>query len=324
MSGNTLVMAVVVVLGVPAVLVGYIGLGEAIVGRLPTTARRVVRPWVWLAPALILLTFFLVYPTIRTFYLSLFNADSTKFVGLQNYTSFFTTGADLQALRNSVLWLVFLPLLTVGGGLVIAVLLNYVPYEAQAKSVVFLPMAISFVAAGVIWRLMYDYQPPGRPQTGLLNAIVQGFGRDPVPWLVDRTTNNAALIVVGAWMWTGFAMVILSAGLKGIPTEIMEAARVDGANEWQVFSRIILPMMASTIAVVATTIVITALKAFDIIYVMTAGNFGTDVIARRMYAEMFNFTNTGKASAIATVLLVAIVPIMLINIRRFQEQEALR
>jgi len=171
---------------------------------------------------------------------------------------------------------------------------------------------------------MYDYQPPGHAQTGTLNAIVTLFGADPIAWLVNRTTNNPALIWVGIWVWTGFAMVILSAGLKGIPAEIIDAARVDGAGEWQILRFVTIPMMGSTIAVVATTMVIFALKAFDIVYVMTNGNFGTDVIANRMYKEMFNFTNFGRASAIAVILLLAIVPVMAFNIRRFRQQEAIR
>jgi alpha-glucoside transport system permease protein len=227
-------------------------------------------------------------------------------------------------LRNNVFWLVFLTGFTVGLGLLFAVILDRVRYESIAKSIVFIPMAISFVAASVIWKLQYDYQPPAQPQTGTLNAIVVALGGQPVPWLVDRTTNNPALIWVGVWLWTGFCLVILSAGLKGIPAEIIEAARVDGANEWQVLRHVTIPMMSSTIAVVATTMIIYALKAFDIVYVLTFGNYNTDVIANRMYKEMFNYNNFGRASAIAVVLLAAIVPVMLFNIRRFREQEAIR
>jgi alpha-glucoside transport system permease protein len=285
---------------------------------------RQIRPWLWLAPALLILAFFLVYPTINTIYLSLLSRNSTSFVGLANYAHFFTNRADLQALRNNIYWVVFLTGLTISFGLICAIVFERIRFEALAKSVVFLPLAISFVAAGVIWKLMYDYQPPGKPQTGTFDAVVTLLGQHPIPWLIDPLTNNAALIIVGVWMWTGFAMVILSAGLKGISKELLEAARVDGATELQVFARIILPIMSPTIAVVATTIVITALKAFDIVYVMTAGNYGTDVIANRMYEEMFNNTNFGRASAIAVVLLLAIVPVMLININRFRQQESIR
>ncbi len=257
-------------------------------------------------------------------YLSLFNASSTKFVGVDNYVFFFTNSGTLISLRNNLLWLVFLTLFTVTFGLLFAVLFDRVSYEAAAKALVFLPMAISFVAAAIIWKLMYDYQPAGRPQTGTLNALVSLTGGQPVPWLIDQTTNNPALIWVGIWMWTGFALVILSAGLKSIPDEIIEAARVDGATEFQILRSITVPMMGSTIAVVATTMIINALKAFDIVYVLTSGNFNTDVIANRMYKEQFIFSNTGRSSAIALILLLAIVPVMLYNIRRFREQEAIR
>jgi alpha-glucoside transport system permease protein len=323
-NSSRLVMAVIVVVGVPAAMVGYIALMELLVGLFPYHSRRRVRPWLWVGPALLLLTFYLVYPTLNTAYLSFLNADSTQGVGIENYKYVFTNRDMLSSLKNNVLWLVLLTGLTVTFGLLFAVLFDRVKYETVAKALVFLPMAISFVAAGIIWKLMYDYQPPLKPQTGTLNAIVTAVGGQPVPWLVDRATNNPALIWVGVWVWTGFALVILSAGLKGIPQEIIEAARVDGANEWQILFRITIPMMSSTIAVVATTMVIYALKAFDVVYVMTNGNFGTDVIANRMYKEMFNFNQFGRASAIAVVLLLAIVPVMLININRFRQQEAIR
>jgi alpha-glucoside transport system permease protein len=324
MLGSRLLLAIVVVVGVPAAMVGYVALVEAAVGRLHYRTRERVRPWLWIGPALVLLTFYLVYPTINTIYLSFLNANSTQSVGLANYGYVFTSQSTLDSLRNNVLWLIFLTALAVGFGLLFAVLFDRVRYESTAKSLIFIPMAISFVAASVIWKLQYDYQPPAQPQTGTLNAIVVALGGQPVPWLVDRTTNNPALIWVGIWVWTGFCLVILSAGLKGIPTEIIEAARVDGANEWQVLRHVTIPMMGSTIAVVATTMVIYALKAFDIVYVLTNGNFNTDVIANRMYKEMFNYNNFGRASAIAVVLLAAIVPVMLFNIRRFRVQEEIR
>jgi alpha-glucoside transport system permease protein len=324
MLGSRLLLAIVVVLGVPAVMVGYVALVEAIVVRLPYKTRGKVRPWLWVGPALILLALYLVYPTINTIYLSFLNANSTQSVGAANYVYVFSSESTLSSLRNNVYWLVFLTGFTVGLGLLFAVLFDRARYESIAKSIVVIPMAISFVAASVIWKIQYDYQPPAQPQTGTLNAIVVALGGQPVPWLVDRATNNPALIWVGVWVWTGFCLVILSAGLKGIPAEIIEAARVDGANEWQVLRHVTIPMMGSTIAVVATTMIIYALKAFDIVYVLTSGNFNTDVIANRMYKEMFNYNNFGRASAIAVVLLAAIVPVMLFNIRRFRAQEAIR
>jgi alpha-glucoside transport system permease protein len=319
-----LLTAAIVVVGVPAVLVGYILGVEQLLRFLPDRAQNRIRPWLWLLPALLFLFVFLVYPTINTVILSFQDRFSREFVGLNNYVYFFTTGGTLSALKNNVLWLVFFTALVVGLGLLIAILVDRVRYESVAKSVIFLPLAISFVAAGIIWSFMYAFSPPGQPQTGTLNALLGTVGIGPIPWLIDSSTNNFSLITVGVWVWTGFAMVILSAGLKGISTELLEAARVDGANEWQVFRNIILPLLMPTIFVVGTTMVITALKAFDIIYVMTNGNFDTDVIALRMYKEMFNFNQFGRASAVAVVLLLAIVPFMVLNIRRFREQEAIR
>ena len=321
-----LLTAIVVVIGLPTILVGYIYLSELLLRVFPERWKGRVRPWLWLTPALIFLLVFLVYPTVNTIVLSFMDKFSREFVGLQNYEYFFTNPGTLGSLKNNVLWLIFFTGLTVGGGLIVAVLVDRVRYESFAKSVIFVPLAISFVAAGVIWRFMYDYRPPGQPQTGTLNAVVTTLGGDPIAWLSTQQfqLNNFALIIVGAWMWTGFCMVILSAGLKGISTELLEAARVDGANEWQVFRRIVFPLLLPTMAVVATTMVITALKAFDVVYVMTNGNFDTEVIANRMYKEMFSFSHFGRASAVAVVLLLAIVPIMLLNIKRFREQEAMR
>ncbi len=324
MFDNRVVTALIVVVGVPIVTVAYVAIVEWILERLPYLIRQRLRPWLWVIPALVLMGLYLIYPAVNTSYISLYGPRSEEFVGVGNYQNLFTNRSTLLAMRNNLLWLVLLPLFTVGLGLIFAVLFDRVRYEAVAKSIVFVPMAISAVAAGVIWRLVFDFKPPGQPQTGTLNAIVTLFGGEPVPWLIRSGINNVALILVGVWMWTGFATVILSAGLKGIPTEIIEAARVDGATEFQILTRVTIPMMASTIAVVATTIVINALKLFDIVYVMTSGNYGTDVIAVRMYKEMFQFRNFGRASAIAVVLLVAIVPIMIFNIRRFREQEAIR
>jgi alpha-glucoside transport system permease protein len=324
MLTDRLLLACIVVVGVPAATVAYAWLAEQAVGLLPFTARRRVRPWLWLSLALALLGFFLIYPTFNTAYLSLFNANSTTFVGLKNYIYLVTNDATLQAIQNNILWLALFPALTVTLGLLIAILFDRVSYEAAAKVVIFLPMALSFVAAGVIWKLMYDYRPPGQAQTGTLNAVVTAFGGEPVGWLVDRSTNNPALIWVGIWIWTGFAMVILSAGLKGIPADLIEAARVDGANEWQILRQVTIPLLGSTIAVVLTTMVIWALKVFDIVYVLTNGNFDTEVIANQMVKEMFNVRYFGRASAIAMVLLLAMIPIMLVNIRRFRAQEAIR
>jgi len=319
-------LAAAVVIGVPAVLIGYIVLTEQVLRVFPERWKPRIRPWLWLAPAFMFLLVFLVYPTISTFIRSLENRAGTQFIGLDNFVWFFTNGDTLAALKNSLIWLVVLTLITVVLGLLIAVLVDRVRYESLAKSVIFVPLAISMVAAGVIWKFMFDYQPPGQAQTGTLNALAGTIGVGPIPWITvsDFSFNTVLLIVVMAWMWTGFCMVIISAALKGINQELLEAARVDGATEWQVFRGIVFPLLLPTLAVVSTTIIITALKAFDIVYVMTNGNFGTEVVANRMYKEMFVDGNFSRASAIAIVLLLAIVPVMAVNVRRFRAQEAIR
>ncbi len=282
-------------------------------------------PWVFVAPALLILGFFLLYPSLNTFYLSLFDKRSENFVGLENYAFGLTNRVMLIAFRNNLLWLVVFTGVTVSLGVVFAVMFDRIRWEPWAKAAIFLPMAISFVGAGVIWKFVYAFRPAGSAQVGLLNGLltlIPGF--EPQGWLIERSINNFALIAVGIWIWTGFCTITLSAAYKSIPREILEAARVDGANEVQLFFQVILPMMMSTILVVATTMVVNVLKVFDVVYVMTNGNFNTEVMANRMYKEMFQFRNFGRASAIAIILLLAIIPIMLFNIRNFRQQEAMR
>jgi len=321
-----LITAAIVVFGVPAALVGYILLTERLIATLPEQRQGRIRPWFWIAPALAFLIVFLIYPTINTLALSFQDKVSRNFVGLDNYVWFFGDSGTLEALRNSVLWVIFMTAGVVALGLLVAILVDRVRYESVAKTAIFIPLAISFVAAAIIWQFMYQYRPPGTEQVGTVNAAVGLVGLGPLDWIRERDflIDNFALIFIGVWMWTGFAMVILSAGLKSISVELLEAARVDGANEWQVFRGIILPLLTPTIFVVGTTIVITALKSFDIVYVLTNGAFGTDVIARKMVFEMFTTQHFGRASAVAVVLLVAIIPFMAVNIRRFREQEAIR
>ena len=284
-----------------------------------------ITPWLYISPAVFLLFFFLVYPSIKTIYISFFDYNSEKFIGLKNYFYCFTNETMLISFRNNALWIAFFVPLTVFLGLIIAILLDKVKYESIVKSLIFMPMAISFVGAGVIWKFVYAYRPISAAQTGILNAIRSFFQLEPLPWLIIRPwLNNFCLIMVGVWIWTGFCMVILSASYKGIPRELLEAARVDGATEFKIFWKIILPLMKPTLAVVATTMTINVLKVFDIVYVMTNGNFDTEVIANRMYKEMFIFRNYGRASSIAVLLLLFIIPMILVNIRRFREQETIR
>ena len=293
---------------------------------------------------LLILSVFLVYPTLDTIRRSFMDKRSRELVGFDNYRFIIENPNELvantqQALWNNVLWLVAFPLVTVLAGLLLATLTGRVRYEAVAKSGIFIPMAVSLVAASVIWRFMFEFNP----NIGTANAVVTGLGGEQVAWLQDQRAplawlsgwgpddmpgplqvNNLAIISVAVWMWTGFAMVILSAALKGISTEILEAARVDGANEWQVFRRIIVPIVSPTIAVVATTLVINSLKIFDLVWVMTGGRFGTDVVATLFFKEAFVIRDFGVGAALAVVLLLAIVPIMVVSIRRFQFQEEVR
>jgi alpha-glucoside transport system permease protein len=310
--------------GVPAALLAYIAAVERLLWSLSYRARAALRPWLWLAPAVALLALFLIYPAIDTIRLSFLDATSQRFVGLANYRYVFTDATMLTALRNNAIWLVLFTALTLGVGLLVAVLTDHVRYRSAAQALMLLPMAVSFVAAGVIWRFMYDYRPPGAPQTGTLNALLTLLpGVPPHAWLIEQPWNNVVLIVAAVWSWTGFAMVVLYAALKAIEPELLEAARVDGAGEVRIFVSIVLPALRSTVLVVATVLVVTALKAFDIVYVMTNGNYSTDVVANRMYKEMFDVQNFGRASAIAVLLLAAIVPVMLFNLGRFRgRQEA--
>jgi alpha-glucoside transport system permease protein len=316
----------VVIFGVPAVLAGYIIGGELLVRRLPDKLRPSVRPWIWVGPALLFVSAFLVLPAIGTFITS-FQNHQGDFIGLTNYErqlGDFPNGVWV-AIRNNILWLVLYTLLTLFFGLILAVLFDRVPYESGVKSLIFLPMAISSVALAVIWKFMYWYQPGDAPQTGTLNwVVVNVLHQAPKTWLTDPSINNFALIIAAIWGIVGFAMVILSAALKGIPGELLEAARVDGAGELTIFSRVIFPLMMPTVVVVGTTLVIFALKAFDVVYIMTAGNFGTDVLANRMYRLLYLSDNPGGSSAVAVILLVAVVPVLIFNLRQFRAVEARR
>ena len=325
---------VAVIIGVPAVLAAYIVGGEYLVRRLPDKWRPSVRPWIWVAPALLLVAGFLVLPSIGTVITS-FQDKHGNFVGLQNYATQlggFPTGGAWIAIRDNLYWLIFYTLFVLAFGLLLAVLFDRVPYESLVKSLIFMPMAISSVATVIIWKFMYAYQPPGQPQTGTLNYILNSlFHQDPRTWIQDTTPllglipiNNLALIGAAVWGIVGFSMVILSAALKGIPGDLLEAARVDGAGEITIFRRVIFPLMMPTVVVVGTTLVIFALKAFDTVYAMTAGNYETDVLANRMYKLLYFSNDLPGASAVAVILLVTVVPVLIFNLRQFRAVEARR
>jgi len=320
---SRILTAVGAVVGIPLILGGYLYLTERLLAATSLRTQARIRPYVWVVPAVSFATIFMVLPTLNTIVLSFQDKTSTRWVGLDNYIFFFTNSETINSLKNNLLWLVFFTGFVVIGGLLIAVVFDRIRYETLAKTAVFLPLPISAVAASIIWKFMYDYQPPGQVQTGTLNAVIGTLGFSPVAWLINSTTNNPALIFVGIWTATGFAMVIISASLKAISSELLEAARLDGANELQVLRLIITPLLMPTLTVVATTMVITALKVFDIVYVLTAGAYGTDVIARQLFARLAN-ADYGRGGAVGVVLLIAVIPLLLLNIRRFRQQEEIR
>ncbi|HDQ70490.1 MAG TPA: sugar ABC transporter permease [Chloroflexi bacterium] len=285
-------------------------------------ARERLRPLVFVGPALALLIIYLIYPAINTIYLSFFDARSENFVGLKNYAFIFTSPQVQVAFRNNILWIVVVTSVCVTLGLIIAVLVDRIQLESIAKSIIFLPMAISSVGASIIWRFVYAYQPAGRAQIGILNAIVVALGGQPVGWFLRPPLNNFALMVIMIWLQTGFCMVVISAALKAVPGELLEAARIDGANEFQAFLRVTVPYIKGTLITVGTTVLIAVLKVFDIVYVMTRGNFNTEVIANRMFLEMYRFYNFGRGSALAVLLFLAVAPVMIINVRNLRRQRS--
>jgi alpha-glucoside transport system permease protein len=324
-ANRILVVGVAIVVGVAGVFFLYWAMNR-VVELLPARYRESVRPYVFVGPALVILSIFLVYPVINTVLISFRDAQGEAFVGLDNFKFVFTDDSMLRAIRNTAGWVILVPLAAVSIGLAFATLADRLRRgEPVAKSLIFLPMAISFAGASITWRLIYSYRPEGfGSNIGLLNGIVTGLSGEPVPWITSEPWNNLLLMVIMVWMQTGFAMVVLSAAIKAVPDEIIEAARIDGASEFQVFRRIIVPSILPTIAVVTTYMVINAMKVFDIIFVMTGGNFGTEVIAERMIRWFFISGHDGRGAAIAVILFVAIIPIMIWNIRRFREQEATR
>ena len=287
--------------------------------------RSAARPWIFLAPALLLLGVYLVYPLVETFRLSFFDATGDTFVGLANYRWVLVDQNFLITIRNNFLWLLVVPAAATALGLVVAVLADRVWWGGFAKSMVFMPMAISFVGASVIWKFVYDFRGPDADQIGILNAIVMGLGGQPQAWVTLPFWNNFCLMAILIWIQTGFAMVILSAALRGVPHETIEAARIDGASELQIFVEIMVPQVMSTVLVVWTTITITVLKVFDIVMAMTGGQWDTSVLANLMYDWMFRGGGDyGRSSTLAMVLMFAVIPVMAFNIRRFRTEEAQR
>lgn len=279
------------------------------------TRANAVRPWLFLLPALLALAVYLIYPVINSIWLSLNDATGSRFVGTANWAWLIDDAKFRESIRNNLLWLVVVPAAATLFGLAAAALTDRLRWGNIAKSLIFMPMAISFVGASVIWKFIYDYRAEGQEQIGLLNAVVVALGGAPEAWITLAFWNNFYLMAILVWIQTGFAMVILSAALRGIPEETIEAAILDGAGPWQVFWKIKVPQIWGTIAVVWTTITILVLKVFDIVLAMTNGQWGSQVLANLMFDWMFRGFDFGRASTVALVIMILVTPIMVWNIR---------
>ncbi|HET6213167.1 MAG TPA: sugar ABC transporter permease [Micromonosporaceae bacterium] len=294
-------------------------------GRVTGRISRPLTVAVFLGPAIVLLVVGLVLPAFNTFVLSFKNADSDKYVGGTNYTWAFTSDSIRHVLTNTLLWIIVAPVLTTILGLTMAVLVDRMKRQAVYKSLIFLPMAVSFVGASFIWRFVYEARGPDQPQIGLLSQLAIALGwKHPPNWMLQQPLNNYLLMVIMVWVQTGFAMVVLSAAIKAIPDEITEAARMDGAQAGTLFWYVTVPMIRNTLVVVLTTVMITTLKVFDIIRTMTGGNFGTQVLANEMYAQRFTQFNTGRSAALAVILFAAVLPLVGYNIVQLRKERANR
>lgn len=320
---------IAVVLGVAGIWALFYA-GNAIIEALPAKATEILRPYLFVLPAVAVVGLYLIYPTVGTIATSFTDVPEGESF-FYNYAQAFTNPDVLLALRNNFIWLLIAPLVSVLIGLVFAGMVDKIKLESLAKSFVFMPLAISFVGAAVIWKFVYAWKPSGVPQIGILNALwvwAGGFLVDlgvisevePIAWLQVIPLNTLALIVIMIWLQVGFAMVVLSAAIKGVPAELTEAARIDGATERQTFLKITVPSIWGALLTVYTTIAIAVLKVFDLIFVTTGGNLDTSVVAVRQYQEMFRFRNFGQATTMAVILLVAVIPIMVINIRNLRSQ----
>lgn len=302
-----------------------------LVETFPEKLKTKLQPWVFIGPVVLLISLFLIYPTFQTIRLSFMEEaidGSTNWIGLENYRSIFGDPEFINMLMNNLLWVALVPATVVVIGLAIAQFANNIGPKSERiyKSVIFMPMAISFVSAATIWRHIYSYMPDGQQQTGLLNAIWTAFGGTPQTWLQieDFKLNNIFLMVIFVWLNAGFAMVLLSAAIKAVPEDTIEAARVDGANARQTFFRVILPQIWGTALSVFITVLIGAMKIFDIVLAMTGGNYHTNVLAQNFYTEYFIYGNTGKAMATVVVLVIVIAPVMFYQIRHYRKMEASR
>ncbi|HYN28930.1 MAG TPA: sugar ABC transporter permease [Dermatophilaceae bacterium] len=321
-----------IIIGLVALVAGVAGAAllffflNMFVEGLPRRLSEGLMPYAFLVPGLGMIALVLIYPALQTINYSFANSDSTAYVGLENYVTIFGDPEFRQSIVNNILWIAVVPAVTVVFGVIVAVLADKLTAQGEklSKGMIFLPMAISFVGASAIWGLIYAYDDPGAPQTGLLNAIWTSLGGDPQTWLNISTArlNSFLMMVILVWLQVGFAMILLSSAIKGVPEDTIEAARIDGASEVQIFFRVIIPQIKGTIITVFITVLILVLKVFDIVYVMTNGRFKSNVIANLFFNELFANSQAGIASAIVVVLLIAVIPILVYQVRHFRAEEA--
>lgn len=297
-----------------------VGLLLFLADRAPKRGRDLFQLLAFIAPAIVLLSIGLIYPAIRTGIFAFMDRTSTEFVGFDNFVWMFTQPQIITTLINTLIWVALVPTISTIMGLAYAVFIDKAKGEKILKSLVFMPMAISFVGAGIIWRFIYEYRAEGFEQIGLLNQVLVWFGGEPQQFLINAPWNTLFLIVVMVWIQTGFAMVLLSAAIKGVPVELIEAAKLDGANPWQQFRNVTIPGIRGTLVVVVTTISIATLKVFDIVRTMTGGNFDTSVVANEMYTQAFNRAEFGYGSALALILFLMVLPIVIYNVRVMRKQ----
>jgi alpha-glucoside transport system permease protein len=278
----------------------------------------------FLLPVGVMLGVGLIYPGATTIINSFYDAPGTSFVFLDNYQTIFTSSDQLTVLRNTVIWVVVTPFVATAVGLLYAVLVDKARIEALAKAVIFLPMSISFVAASIIWKFVYEFRPDqaGVKQIGILNQMLVWLGFEPRQWLVDSPLNTLLLVIIMIWIQAGFAMTVLSAAIKAIPEDVIEAARLDGVSPWGMFRFVTLPSIRPAVVVVLTTIGIGTLKVFDIVRTMTGGNFDTNVVANEFYSQSFRADNQGLGAALAVLLFILVIPIVAYNIRQLRASEA--
>ncbi len=324
--GTKIVTTIITVLvGVGAALVLYWLLNK-LAEILPTRWEGRLKPFLYILPAYAALSFFLIYPAVQSAVFSFKDSSSTAWVGFDNYTNLFQSHGFQQTMLNTLLWMIIVPVAVVIVGMIVAVLADRLKPKAEsaAKTLIFLPMAISMVGAGTVWRFLYAYAPQGRPQVGLQNAIVVGLGGHPVPWLEQNQfhINSLFLMLMLLWAQVGFSMVLLSAAIKGVPEDTLEAARIDGAGERQIFFQVVVPQIWGTVITVFITTLILVMKIFDIVYVMTNGNFNTNVLGNEFFNQLFTNFNNGAAAAIVVILMIATIPIMFYQVRHFRNEEA--